>query len=309
MSEAQPDPEAAAPAADPAAVAQAADRAREERHRLKREARKERMRERAGRAEGERASLRQLVREYTRAGILRVGKNTRKQFNRILADHSLVGDPPVFDRAQFPFMQAFEDNWKVIRDEAARVLEARDRLPALHQLSPDHDRLSADDRWKAFVLYGYRIRSELGCRTCPETAKLCETIPGLQSAFFSILAPGAHLPRHRGPTKAHITWHLGLMIPREREKCWINVGDRHCLWAEGESLVFDDATKHEVLNDTDEERVVLLVHFRRPMRFPGSLLGRIILTAIQWSPFIKDAHRNQKAWEEAFEAGASPPSA
>jgi beta-hydroxylase len=299
MSEAQPDPNEAA---------QASDRSREERHRQKREARKERMRQRAGRVEGERLTLRQLAREYTRAGILRVGKNSRKRLNRLLAEYSLVGDAPVFERSQFPFMQAFEDDWKVVRDEAARVLEARDRLPALHELSPDHDRLSDDDRWKAFFLYGYGIRSELGCRLCPETAKLCETVPGLESAFFSILAPGAHLPRHRGPTKSIITWHLGLMVPREREKCWITVADRHCLWAEGESLVFDDATKHEVLNDTDEERVVLLIHFRRPMRFPGSLLGRTILTAIRWSPFIKDAHRNMKAWEEAFEAGASRPS-
>jgi aspartyl/asparaginyl beta-hydroxylase (cupin superfamily) len=289
---------------DRSAESEAEIRAREERHRLKREARKERMRARAGRSEGEWPGLRQLARERWRAAILRVGKNSRKRLNAILARHSEVGDPAVFDHDQFPFMRVFEDNWKVVRDEAARVMEARDQLPALSQLSPDHDRLNADGSWKAFILYGYGVRSELGCRVCPKTAELCETVPGLQSAFFSILEPGSRLPRHRGPTKAHLTWHLGLILPREREKCWIQVADRHCVWEEGESLVFDDARKHEVHNETDEYRVVLLIHFRRPMRFPGSLLGRMIYFAIRKSPFITDAKRNQRSWEAAFEAAA-----
>jgi beta-hydroxylase len=269
--------------------------------RLKKLARKERMRSRAGRGPGERAGLRQLAAERYRAGILRVGKNSRKRINAILARYSLVGDPAVFDTDLFPFVKLLEQNWETIRAEAEAVLQARDALPALHEISPDHDRLSADDSWKAFFLQGYGIRCDRSAARCPRTSELLSAVPGLWSAFFSILGPGAHLPRHRGPTKAIVTWHLGLIIPRESERCWIQVADQRCLWEEGRSLIFDDARKHEVLNDSAEERVVLLVHLRRPMRFPGSLLGRLFLTAIKWSPFVRDAQKNQAAWEDAFE--------
>jgi beta-hydroxylase len=43
--------------------------------------------------------------------------------------------------------------------------------------------------------------------------------------------------------------------------------------------------------------VVLFLDIIRPMRFPGSLLNRMIIRIIRWSPFIQDAVRNQREWE------------
>jgi beta-hydroxylase len=272
------------------------------RERLKKEARKVRRRERAGRAEGERATPLQLLREGYRASLLRVGKNSRKSLNRILARSSRVGDPAWFERDQFPWMKELEDNWEKIRDEAENLLAVRDLLPAMEELSPDHDRLTSGGTWRAFFLHGYGARCERSCARCPETTRLLDSVPGLSSAFFSILAPGSHLPRHRGPTKAIITWHLALKVPEPREKCWIEVDWKRRLWEEGQSLVFDDAQKHEVLNDTDEERVVLLLHFARPMNAPGSWIGRALMAVIRWSPFVSDGKRNQQQWEDSFEA-------
>ena len=271
-----------------------------EKDRIKKEARKLR---RATRAYGDTAgSIGQLIRSYYRAAILRIGKNSRRRFNRILAKSSLVGDPPWFERDQFPWMKELEENWETIRAEAEGVLEARDLLPAIHEISPDHDRLSHDGTWKTFFLYGYGKWFDRSCSRCPETVKLLDSVPNLSSAFLSILAPGSHLPRHRGPTKAIITWHLGLLIPKDRENCWIEVDRQRRHWAEGSSLIFDDAQKHEVRNDTDEERVVLLLHFDRPMRFPGSWLGVFLMRAIRWSPFVRDGRQNHRAWEDAFDA-------
>lgn len=276
-----------------------------ERERLKKQARKLRRRQRAGRVEGQRPTLAQLFREYSRAAILRVGKASRRTVNRILAGSSRVGDPAWFESGQFPFMQPLEENWEKIRDEALNLLAVREMLPAMEDLSPDHDRLTSGGSWKAFFLYGYGTRCERSMARCPQTAQLLDTVPGLSSAFFSILAPGTHLPRHRGPTKAILTWHLALKVPRDREKCWIEVDWKRRLWEEGRSLVFDDAQKHEVRNDTDEERVVLLMHIERPMRPPGRWVGRALMAAIRWSPFVSDGKRNQRMWEDAFEEAMS----
>src|SRR5687768_10908719 len=59
------------------------------------------------------------------------------------------------------------------------------------------------------------------CKKCPETLRLIEKIPGMKTAFFSILAPQKHLPAHRGPFNGVLRYHLGLIIPQEREQCRI----------------------------------------------------------------------------------------
>jgi beta-hydroxylase len=114
------------------------------------------------------------------------------------------------------------------------------------------------------------------------------------------MMPGTHLARHKGPTKGLMTCHLGLIIPRQSERCRIDIAGIEHHWAEGKTLIFDDTYKHEVWNDADSDRVVLLIHFLRPLRFPGNLVRWLFLTAIKLSPFVRDAHRKQREWEEQY---------
>ncbi|MCW3026390.1 MAG: aspartyl beta-hydroxylase, partial [Solirubrobacterales bacterium] len=46
--------------------------------------------------------------------------------------------------------------------------------------------------------------------------------------------------------------------------------------------------------------VVLFVDVLRPLPFPESLINRLIVKAIGYSPFVLDAKRNQEAWEKRF---------
>jgi len=121
-------------------------------------------------------------------------------------------------------------------------------------------------------------------------------VPGLNSAFFSILAPGTHIPAHFGVTKGLVTCHLGLVVPFGNT-CRMRVGEEIVTWAEGETLVFDDTYQHEVWNDTDETRIVLLVQFRRPLRFPGSLFAALFIWGIRNSSFVAEARANLDRWE------------
>ncbi len=61
-------------------------------------------------------------------------------------------------------------------------------------------------------------------------------------------------------------------------------------------MVFDDTYPHEVWNNTDQTRVVLLVQFRRPLRWPGRLVGDFFIEAIRRSPFVQEARSNLAAW-------------
>ena len=43
-----------------------------------------------------------------------------------------------------------------------------------------------------------------------------------------------------------------------------------------------------------------MVRRRYRMTFPESLINRLIVKAIGYSPFVLDAKRNQQAWEKRF---------
>lgn len=220
-----------------------------------------------------------------------------KRIERILVHYSLVEDRPVFDAAEFGWIKPLEADWRRIRAELDEVLKKPAELPNFQDISRDQVNITRDDRWKTFFLYGYGYRMDRHCDMCPETTRLVEAIPGMFTAFFSVLAPGKHIPPHRGPYKGVLRCHLGLMVPEPNEKCWIEVGGERAHWREGHCLVFDDTYKHQVQNNTDGMRVVLFIDVLRPLRFPGSLLNRIMLGLIRWSPFVRDAVRNQRAWE------------
>lgn len=228
----------------------------------------------------------------------RVGRWLLKKLADFEARQSLVGDQPVFhDNAPFPFLEAFEKNWKQIRAELEPILAERAQLPAFHEISPDQYRISQGDRWKVFILFGFGDPIAKNCARCPETTRLLQSVPGLQTAWFSILSPRYHIPRHRGVTKGILRVHVGLKVPQDRPKCRMQVDNDFVVWEEGKAVVFDDFYHHEVWNDTDEERVILLFDFNRPMRLPGRLINRFLLWGVKQSAYFKDAKANMDKWQ------------
>ena len=229
-----------------------------------------------------------------------VGERVLAPIERFIGRRSLVGDHTFFDVAQFPWVEHIEQNWTVIREELAALLEDHDALPNFQDISKDQIEITDDDRWKTFFLYGYGFEAKLGVELCPRTAALMREIPGMTTAMFSILSPHKHILDHRGPYKGVLRYHLGLIVPEDAPACRIRVGEDVRHWEEGKSMIFDDTFNHEVWNDTDETRVVLFVDVMRPLPSPESTLNRLIIKAIGISPFIRDAKRNQEAWEARY---------
>lgn len=234
--------------------------------------------------------------------LFKVGKKLRHRVSAVVARSSKVGDQPVFDSSLFPWIADVEAGWTQIRQELVALLDKREAIPPLADLSPDHRRIAPPGKWKSFFLHGYGYRVEDNLRRCPRTAEIVSRIPGLNSAFFSILDPGAHIPRHRGVTKAILTAHLGLMVPAARDRCRMQLHDRMLHWDEGRTLVFDDTFHHEVWNGTDELRAVLLLQFRRPVGPIGRLVGGLFLAGIRHSRFVQDARKEMGRWEGAMQA-------
>ena len=245
---------------------------------------------------------RQTLKQTRRQLVRRTGRRIVKRVAHLMTRQSLVADRPVHDTQEFPFIAVIEADWCKIRVELDELLKHRARLPSFHEISPDQQYISHGDHWKVFILYGFGVPSERNCNRCPETARLLRSVPGLQSAWFSILSPRYHIPKHRGVTKSLLRAHLGLVIPKERDRCTMRVGDRMVHWEPGKCVVFDDFFRHEVWNDTDEERVVLIFDFERPMRLLGRMVNRFLMWGIKRTAYFQDAERNLRTWDERLEA-------
>lgn len=245
------------------------------------------------------ASGASLAAEPGRPLIVRVGKHLRGLFDRLIASSSQVANDAVLDVRDFPWTALLRDDWQAIRDEAIAVALREGAAPSLATISPDHRAIAEIGMWRSFFLWGYGFPIEENLARCPKTARLVAEVPGLVSAFFSILAPGTHIPDHRGVSKGLITCHLGLIVPRDGD-VRMRVGDRVVRWAEGETLVFDDTYRHEVWNETGGNRVVLLIQFERPLRRPGKWFADLFLGIARRSAFVREARDNVLAWNAAM---------
>ncbi|MEM7664527.1 MAG: aspartyl/asparaginyl beta-hydroxylase domain-containing protein [Pseudomonadota bacterium] len=241
-----------------------------------------------------------IAKDTTKPLHYRLAKKQRHKANAIIASSSLISNDPVLDPSTFDWTAKLRKNWQVIRDEAVAIYRHRQAIPPLREISPDHRRIMKDDSWRSFFLVGYGHHQEENIARAPRTAELVAGIPGLNSAFFSILTPGAVIAPHRGVTKAFITAHLGIKVPRDREACWMRVADQRVHWSEGEWTMFDDTYEHEVRNDTDETRIVLLCQVARPLRAPGSWLASATLGYVRRSSFVQEAKDNLADWETVY---------
>jgi beta-hydroxylase len=237
--------------------------------------------------------------------VISAGERALPSIDRLLMRSAAIEEHSVFPNRLFPWIPALEANWTAIRDEAQELLQDRMIAPPVRELSPEHRKIAVDDRWRSFFLWAYGVRIDANCARCPETARIVEQVPGLLTAFYSVMLAGAHVPRHTGPTKAIITAHLGLIIPLKRDRCHMQVVDQDVVWEEGKIVVFDDMYPHEVWNDTDEDRIILLLHLKRPLKQPGSALRDFFFSVLRASPFVRDGLKNLERWDAAKTNGTA----
>lgn len=236
-----------------------------------------------------------------RAFIKKNGKKLIRWVAGFQSRQSKVPDTPVIPNEHFEHLSAIQAAWPTILKEAKDVLAYREVIPGFQDISPDQYRLAKGQNWRTFILFGFGKRLETNTKLTPRTAELLEAIPNLQTAMFSILAPGYHIPAHKGVTKGILRAHIGLIVPDEAEKCRIRIHDEIVAWRPGELFVFDDTYEHEVWNETDQERVILLFDFNRPMKPAGRFLNWLLLNAMKMTAFYKDPKKNLAESEERLE--------
>jgi aspartate beta-hydroxylase len=207
-----------------------------------------------------------------------------------------IHTPAILDAERyFPQGAEFAGSWEAIRDEALTIAGSLHSVPRFHELMSAQKAISANDGhdWRVFVLkaYGHDVRPNL--EKCPATADLIRRCPSVLSASYSFLAPGKHIPPHRGPFRGVLRFHLGLSMPRGSDGelgaiLWVD-GEPHRL-ADGGSLLWDDTFTHEVLNATNDVRIALLLDVWRP-EMPADMvaLSSLIVAGARLAAYVNTA--------------------
>ena len=185
----------------------------------------------------------------------------------------------------FTNAKRFTDRWIDIRREALSLAGMLDQVPRFHDILPTQADISANDGrdWRVFIMKAYGVTMEKNLRRCPTVAALLEETPEVVSAVLSFLAPGKHVPEHRGPFRGILRYHLMLSMPRDgngQPACVMNIDGVPYRLGDGESLLWDDTYRHEVWNRSDRVRIALLLDvWRKDMPADVALLSQTILLA------------------------------
>lgn len=169
-------------------------------------------------------------------------------------------DYPIFDPKQFSWSQNFRNNWKKIREEFLNYSQHY-VIPKHHQINKMVASCDNDSKWKTLYLRIFNKNTDIS-NFFPLTMKLIESCP-CTLAQFSVLEPHSKLKSHVGIYKGVIRYHLGLVVPKEWHKCFIQVNDTVLHWSEGSDIMFDDMYPHHVENNTNESRIVLFLDIKR----------------------------------------------
>lgn len=194
-----------------------------------------------------------------------------------------------YDPQRLPWTSNLRQNWRTIQEEMHSLDRGRFVPWALDKLY--------QGKWQQFVLFapGYEFKENQAL--APKTTSLVREIPGVTLATFARLTSGTHVHPHIGYTHVVLRAHLGLKVPDG--ECWLRVGEETRKWQEGEFLVFDDMVEHEVTNQSNTDRIVLMLDFLRPFKLRTSFLGhfrqRLVLKRqlpLPWKQ-LEDFHQRE----------------
>lgn len=148
----------------------------------------------------------------------------------------------------YPLIQILEDSWEGILKEYKVI---SDKLV----IWPEHN--IHNGKWEA---YGIVFKGEQLANECPYTTKIINSIPGVYIAGFSVLKAGCRIKPHTGYTQDVNRVHLGLICPKG---CWISVDNEKYSWTQGKGVMFNDMLLHEAANESDVDRVILIVDIKK----------------------------------------------
>ncbi len=169
-------------------------------------------------------------------------------------------EPPFFDVSQKPWKKLLEENHTIILAELQELIDKKEAniIPYFNQTLA-----STPTSWTIFPLRMWNRPYTENCNKVQRTMEILKKIPGVTSAAFSILKPQTKIKPHFGDSNVMYRCHLTLKSSALLPDIGMRVANKEISWETGKLFAFCDAHKHEVWNNTHEERYVLIIDVLR----------------------------------------------
>ena len=161
----------------------------------------------------------------------------------------------------FPSSRDLIQNFPQLKREIDNLVQKRE-IPKYGTFDPLRASQVSED-WRLYYAQMFGMTNELAEKELPTLISFAKDHPEVVNAMVSILDPHVPLPKHRDPYAGILRYHLGISIPQVNPPR-IRLDQDWYEWREGEGVVLDVFFEHEVVNNSDEPRVIVIIDFRRP---------------------------------------------
>ena len=161
----------------------------------------------------------------------------------------------------YPELNIIKSNFKKIQNEVFNIKNIK------WDDCPEKDLYDNGD-WKILPFYAFDNWIPSNCNKCPIIYDFLKNIPNLKVALLSKLSPKMTLNPHHGwafHSNYILRCHYGIFVP---DNCYILVKDNNGVSVkyhkENEWMVFDDSKLHYAGNDSEQDRIILIIDIERP---------------------------------------------
>lgn len=201
---------------------------------------------------------------------------------------------PWYDPADFAWAKYLERHSATIKEELLDVLGQG------AELRP-HQSLAYLGGWKSLQLVWAGNKVPANAARFPKTFDIIgrSGVPvAPRSVLFAKQAGHSGIKPHSDGLNFILTYHLGLVVPRD--KCWMRIADEKRKWEDGKGMLFDTSFEHETSNDSPDDRYVLIIDVWHPDLTPAER------KAIELLYQIREAFANREEDGEPLRNVESP---
>lgn len=120
------------------------------------------------------------------------------------------------------------------------------------------------DTWKIVPFYAFGKYIDSSCKLCPNIYNIIKKIPNKKTVLLSKLKANTKLDAHMGWADLAnyiLRCHYGIIVP---DNCYIHVMNEKRKIKEKNIIVFDDSKLHYAENNSNSDRIILIIDMPRP---------------------------------------------
>lgn len=185
-------------------------------------------------------------------------RSSSGQSSRAAGWYPELSSRPFHDAGQFAISRMLEKHFAEIEREVSQL--------ETDMFHAEAENIRRTGRWEVMLLFeAGRIKAD-NCAKLPRLTELLQASPDVRTTagliYLSRVKARTKIAAHRGGSNMRVRLHLGILIPEG--DCKLRVDQEVTGWTAGKCMVFDDFYEHEVWNNTDQDRLVLVVDLWHP---------------------------------------------